>query len=157
MRISDWSSDVCSSDLRADQLLGQREGRGEADEFRPALLDPVDRARWGEAAGEDDMPDVVLLADVDQLHDLGMHGDEVDAEGPGRPLLRLGDLGVEQVRRHGPAGDDAEAASVGDGGDEVALRNPAHRAAHDGDLAAEEIGAALHQADRKSTRLNYSH
>src|SRR3546814_18448038 len=48
-------------DARADQLLGQREGRGEADEFRPALLDPVDRARWGEAAGEDDMPDVVLL------------------------------------------------------------------------------------------------
>src|SRR3546814_1217339 len=75
-------------DARADQLLGQREGRGEADEFRPALLDPVDRARWGEAAGEDDMPDVVLLADVDQFHALGMHGDEVDAEGPGRPLLR---------------------------------------------------------------------
>src|SRR3546814_14518940 len=75
-----------------------------------------------------------------------MHGDEVDAEWPGRPLLRLGDLSVEQVRRHGPAGDDAEAASVGDGGDEVALRNPAHRAAHDGDLAAEQIGTALHQA-----------
>src|SRR3546814_2378160 len=89
------------------------------------------------------MLDVVLLADVDQLHDLGMHGDEVDAEGPGRPLLRLGDLGVEQVRRHGPAGDDAEAASVGDGGDEVALRNPAHRAAHRSEEHTSELQSLM--------------
>src|SRR3546814_7994556 len=27
MRISDWSSDVCSSDLRAHDLLGQLDGR----------------------------------------------------------------------------------------------------------------------------------
>ncbi len=61
------------------------------------------------------------------------------------PLLRLGDLGVEQIGGHRAAGDDAERAGVGERGDEVALRDPAHRAAEDGDLAAEEIGAALHQ------------
>ena len=66
--------------------------------------------------------------------------------GLSRALLRLGDLGVEQVRRHRPAGDHPERAGIGERGDEVALRNPAHRPAQHRDLAAEEVGAALHQA-----------
>src|SRR3546814_5843970 len=40
MRISDWSSDVCSSDLRADGAAGQRllrEPRGRAAEDRHAI------------------------------------------------------------------------------------------------------------------------
>ena len=83
---------------------------------------------------------------VDQLGQHRVHGDEVDAERLVGALLRLGDLGVEQVRRHRAAGDHAEGAGIGERGDEVALGNPAHRAAEHGDLAAEEIGAALHQA-----------
>ena len=50
-----------------------------------------------------------------------------------------------KLRAHRAAGDDSEAAGVGDGGDEVALGNPAHRAAQDRDVAAEELGAAVHQ------------
>ena len=46
---------------------------------------------------------------------------------------------------HRAAGDHAEAAGVGDGGDEVPLADPAHRAAHHGDLAAEEARAARPQ------------
>ena len=98
-----------------------------------------------QAAGEHDMADSMLRADVDQLDELRVHGDQVDAERLRRPRLGLGDLGVEQLGRHRAAGDHAEAAGVGDRGDEVALRNPAHRAAQDRDLAAEELGAAVHQ------------
>src|SRR3546814_18252326 len=36
MRISDWSSDVCSSDLLADTI--ERLGRGKPDEIDPLLL-----------------------------------------------------------------------------------------------------------------------
>ena len=65
----------------------------------------------------------------------------------GLPVSALvaGDLGVEQVGRHRPAGDHPEPAGVADRGDEVALGNPAHRPAQDRVLAAEELGAALHQ------------
>src|SRR3546814_4667145 len=77
MRISDWSSDVCSSDL------GQR--------------------------------------------------------------LSRRDLLVEQVGRHRPAGNHAEAARIGDGRDQMPLRHPTHRPAQDRDLATQEIGAAGHQ------------
>ena len=43
-----------------------------------------------------------------------------------------GDLGGQQVRAHRAAGDHAEAAGVGDRGDQMPLAHPAHRAAHDG-------------------------
>src|SRR5204863_8420785 len=71
---------------------------------------------------------------------------EIDAERAVGALLRLCDLGVEQVRRHRPAGDHPERAGVAERGDEVALRNPAHRPAEHRIIAAEEIGAALHVA-----------
>ena len=128
-------------DSRADQLLRQRQRRSEADQLGAVALDPVDRSRRRQPAGEDDMADLVPGADVDQLGELRMHGDEVDPERPLGPLLRLGDLGVEQLRSHRPAGDHPERAGVGQGRDEVALRDPAHRAAEDRDLAAEEVGA----------------
>ena len=46
---------------------------------------------------------------------------------------------IEQFRRHRARRDDAEAAGVRDGGDEVALGDPGHGAAHDGVVAAEEF------------------
>ena len=97
------------------------------------------------AAGEDDVADIMLGADIDQLRELRVHGDEVDAERAVRAHFRLGDLGVEQLGSHRAAGDHTEAAGIGDGGDEVALADPAHRAAHDRDVAAKEFGAAVHQ------------
>ncbi len=111
----------------------------------PLRLDPLDRAARRKPAGEHDMADLVLRADVDQLAQLRMHGDEVDAERPVGARLGLGDFGVEQLGGHRAAGDHAEAAGIGDGGDEVALGDPAHRAAQDRDVAAEELGAAVHQ------------
>jgi hypothetical protein len=50
-----------------------------------------------------------------------MESDEVDAEGTVGQRLGRGNLGIEQRRAHRAAGDDAEAASIGDGGDEMAL------------------------------------
>src|SRR3712207_8465859 len=47
--------------------------------------------------------DLVALADVDQLGELRMHGDEVDPERPPGPRPGLGDLGVEQLGSHRPA------------------------------------------------------
>ena len=52
-----------------------------------------------QAAGEHDMAHLVIEADIDQLLELGMQGDEVDPEGPVGQLLGLGDLG----RRADPA------------------------------------------------------
>ena len=89
-----------------------------------------------------------LRADVDQLDQHRVHGDQIDAERPVGALLGLGDLGVEQIGRHRAAGDHPERAGIGQSRDEVALRDPAHRAAEDRDLAAEEVGAALHQPRR---------
>ena len=70
------------------------------------------------------MADLVLRADVDQLGKLRVHGDEVDAERAVGARFGLGDLGVEKLGGHRAAGDHAEAAGVGDGGDEVALAKP---------------------------------
>jgi hypothetical protein len=61
-------------------------------------------------------------------------------KGLGGQRLGRGDFGIEQFGRHRPAGDHAKAARVADGGNEVALRNPAHRAAQDRVLGAEEFG-----------------
>ena len=109
-----------------------------------ALIRSIAPARR-KPAGEDDVGDFVVGADVDQLEQHRVHGDQIDAERLRGALLGLGDFGVEQIRRHRPAGDHPEAAGIADRGDEVALANPAHRAAEDGELAAEKFGAAVHQ------------
>ena len=136
-------------DAGADQLLRQRQRRGEADQLGAVRLDPVDRPGGRQAAGEHDMAHLMLRADVDQVAQHRVHGDQVHAERLRRQRLRRRDLRVEQVRRHRPAGDHPEGARIGQSGDEVALRNPAHRAAKHGIVAAEELGAALHQALRR--------
>ena len=130
---------------RADHLLGQRQRRGEGDQLGATRLDAVDRAARGQPAGEHDVGHLVLGADVDQLAQLRVHGDEVDPERLGRARLGLGDLGIEQFGVHRPAGDHAEAAGIADRGDEVALADPAHRPAEDGIFGAEELGPAMHQ------------
>ena len=52
------------------------------------------------------------------------------------------DLGIEQVGGHRPAGDDAEAAGIADGADQMAFAHPGHSASHDGVAGTEEIAAA---------------
>ena len=84
-------------DVRAHQLLRERERGSEADQLGAARLDPVDRPARRKTAGEHDVADAVLRADIDQLAKLRVHGDEVDAERPVGARLGLGDLGVEQL------------------------------------------------------------
>ena len=111
----------------------------------PLRLILLHRGAARQAAGEHDVADPMLGADLDQIEQLRMQGDQVDAErAPGQRLGRA-DLGRQQLRRHRSRGDDPEPAGIGDGGDQVALRYPGHRAAHDGEIAAENIPAARPQ------------
>src|SRR5207302_867035 len=59
--------------------------------------------------------------------------------------LRFANLGVEEFRAHRTAGYHSEAAGVGDCRHQLALGNPAHCATQNGDFAAKELGAAVHQ------------
>src|SRR3546814_2531889 len=75
MRISDWSSDVCSSDLLPHRLLHQRVGRqvviveilfddrgvrrGEGDRLRPDLRRYVGKLLPRPAGGKGDLADVL--------------------------------------------------------------------------------------------------
>src|SRR3546814_8640848 len=93
MRISDWSSDVCSSDLLAGLL-------GKIEEDRPGL-----EQRYGTAAigglGIDDRRDTVVGRDRQEI---------------GRELLALAD-----VHRHDPIGqarllqEDRDLMAIGSG------------------------------------------
>src|SRR3546814_9695756 len=63
MRISDWSSDVCSSDLRAQARLVERQRLGDAVAHRARLT--------GEAAALHRADDVELIAAVGDQERLG--------------------------------------------------------------------------------------
>src|SRR6185437_11242734 len=104
-------------------------------------------------AGEHDVADLALNADLDERRQLRMHRDEVDAEGPRRQRARRDDLGVELLGTHRAAGDDAEAAAIRDRGNEAALRYPGHRAAHDCEIAAEKRRARTPQELQLPARL----
>ena len=52
----------------AHQLAGDHQGRGEAQQLGAALLDACQRGAGREAAGQHDVPDLVVEADIDQLH-----------------------------------------------------------------------------------------
>src|SRR3546814_15129193 len=75
MRISDWSSDVCSSDLLLQlRLVGidlRRVGEGEADVVeaveQTVLAEGIDLERYGSAVGTGDL----LLLQVDRDHGVG--------------------------------------------------------------------------------------
>src|SRR3546814_17502229 len=89
MRISDWSSDVCSSDLTARRAEGRQAGRSEGEAFGSAgrmfdgqpvarqrlaaddvaqvvgeVLEGRERARLGVKVGEVEAPDELLAATV---------------------------------------------------------------------------------------------
>src|SRR3546814_19676148 len=114
MRISDWSSDVCSSDLLADLALRiadeevgrcartvarieKRAARKRGDVADIALgrfgrrLQPFDLARPGVAA-ENGMFERVLLVDVDGLA-VGRPGDRADSAVPRGGGTQLGQAG----------------------------------------------------------------
>jgi len=91
------------------------------------------------------MAHFIFRANINQFHDLRMHGDQVHAEWLGRQRLRGGNFRIEQFGRHRPARDHAKTSSVGDSRHQVPFRNPGHSATHDGDVAAKEFRAALHE------------
>src|SRR3546814_10656736 len=65
MRISDWSSDVCSSDLdaeRADAVLRERE----ADQPAPVRRHEVDRVGGHHLRGDDEIALVLAILVVDE-------------------------------------------------------------------------------------------
>src|SRR5436190_15475972 len=133
---------VCS---HAHELFGQDQSRGEAQHPHRAGADALDRGNGRYAAGQHDVSDPLLDADIDQLHQLRMHRDQVDAERPRGERRSSGDFAAQQIGRHRAGGDDAEPAGIGDRGDQVALRHPGHRAAHDGEIGAEKGTAARPQ------------
>src|SRR3546814_13715474 len=61
MRISDWSSDVCSSDLVIVEILFDDRGvrRGEGDRLRPDLRRYVGKLLPRPAGGKGDLADVL--------------------------------------------------------------------------------------------------
>ena len=67
-------------DPHAHELAGEPQGRRKTEDASAALLDPADRGAARQAAGEHDMADAMLGADFDQIEELGMQGDQVDAE-----------------------------------------------------------------------------
>src|SRR3546814_16668608 len=89
MRISDWSSDVCSSDLVAGGLVGQEDQRAvhEGTRDRDALL-----LAAGELVGEV----AHLLGQADQLED-GRDLRLDDVAGPADHLEGAGDVLVDRL------------------------------------------------------------
>src|SRR3546814_14724424 len=93
MRISDWSSDVCSSDLRPD--AGRRAGSG-------ARAGPIDDARHIELIGQvladqGDLPIVVLGTEADagiERRVAVLPGQRI-TETRGQIRVAVADIGVE--------------------------------------------------------------
>src|SRR5438552_8564492 len=129
----------------AHELSRQHESRRETQDARPAGTDALDRGPARDAAGQHDVPDAMVDADIDQLQELRVHRDQVDPE---RALGQRGGgryLRAQQVGRHRARGDDAKPAGIGNRRDQVALRHPGHRPAHNGEIGAEKGAAALPQ------------
>src|SRR3546814_811622 len=60
MRISDWSSDVCSSDLLAETLIDRKTGKFDASDFHNHYVDAIKRviAKKAKAKGKRVLEDV---------------------------------------------------------------------------------------------------
>ena len=97
------------------------------------------------------MADAMFRAHFDQLEQLRVHRDQVDAEIARRERFGGGYLGIEKFGCHRPAGNHAEPARVADRADKMAFGDPAHRTAQDGIVAAEKLGSAGHQI------VNFAH
>src|SRR3546814_9251432 len=129
MRISEWSSDVCSSDLARDRVAKYRE--------HGCVLDRVHaRHVLGHAV------EIQRVGDIGRLRipRIGFRLGDLDAL-PARVALEyVGVAGLEQIRGHGLGNDFLD----------LGVRWP--------DILEEHILAVLRLAeDRKSTRLNSSH
>ena len=76
--------------------------------------DPGDGPAWRQTTGDGNMGDVMARAHADQFIEIGVHGDEIDAEGTGGELPRRLDLSFERqigrrrVGKEGRTGWSAE-------------------------------------------------
>src|SRR3546814_16976748 len=77
-------------DARAHQLLRERKGRREADDLRARGLDRLEAALGWQAPCEHDMADAMFCAHLDQLEELGVPGDKVDAKIARREFFQIG-------------------------------------------------------------------
>src|SRR5580700_2292404 len=125
----------------AHEFARKPKGRCETHDPSAAPLDCAHRGTARQAAGQLNVADAMLCAYLDQFGQLRVQGDQIDAERPPGQRRRRVDLRGKQLRRHRPRGDDPEPAGIRYGGDQVALGYPGHRAAHNGEIAAEDISA----------------
>src|SRR3546814_3642921 len=91
MRISDWSSDVCSSDLEAERPahLLRVEPDGAADGSR----------RAEDAGGAGDVPAAVVVIGIDGVADAALHFDADNERGQQVAARQRADLRQRQQRR----------------------------------------------------------
>src|SRR3546814_19800347 len=92
MRISDWSSDVCSSDLLRDALVaahGEREGLALASRYGRALSTPY-LQEAGTDVAVDDVRHLAMLHGPDDLA-LSLHRYHAGAGGPRLKFYRRSD------------------------------------------------------------------
>ncbi len=127
---------------RTHQAFGEHKRGGEGDELGAAVFHRTYGGAGGNAAGEHDVADAGFDADFYQIIQVRMHGNQVNAKRFGGQRLGGGDFLGQPVRHHAAAGEHAETAGVGDGGDQVTFAHPAHRPAHDGGARTEEGAAA---------------
>jgi hypothetical protein len=127
------------------ELLCEDQRRRKAQHLRAGGADPLDCRAGRYAASQYDVANALPDADIDQFQELRMHRDQVDAERALGERLRRSDFLVQQFRLHRARRDDAEAAGIRDGRNQVALGHPRHRPAHDGEISAEKSPAARPQ------------
>ena len=84
------------------------------------------------------MTDTAVDTYVEQAVEIGMEGDDVDAERLPRQCARLANSLAQVFRRHGGRGVHTETSGLGYGGNQVVVRNPGHGAADDAIAAAED-------------------
>src|SRR3546814_20499781 len=101
MRISDWSSDVCSSDLQAAVSVALLGGKGAG---RPSRADADDRGTGRKRRGAELVCELVVLCTGQRrgccdIAGLRQHGWRVNVTGGARSALRWADrlLGTECV------------------------------------------------------------
>ena len=115
----------------------------ESEELGAAILDPRHGRFARQTAGQHDMADLMLAADVDQRIEIRMHDDQIDAEGLIGPFLGALDFGGEQIRRHRTACEHAEAARIRNRRHQMPLGDPGHRTSQNSKRATQELCSIL--------------
>src|SRR3546814_5299771 len=90
MRISDWSSDVCSSDLLAELLKKTQI----VVEEQPQIVDAVAQHRHALHAHAERVAGIFFGIDTDRLQHLRMHDAAAQHFQPARAVIRLGPADV---------------------------------------------------------------